>query len=84
MISKMRKEGVQRLEATAAAEKEWTDDIHATSKMTLMENANSWYMGSNIPGKKREMLNYLKGLVPYEASCREALNSWKGFDVVKG
>ena len=46
--------------------------------MTLLGTANSWYMGANIPGKKIEMLNYLKGLAEYDRVCREVLGGWGG------
>ncbi|KAG9311517.1 cyclohexanone monooxygenase [Chiua virens] len=32
---------------------------------TLLPLADSWYVGANIPGKKREAYNYIGGLVPY-------------------
>jgi hypothetical protein len=41
-------------------------------------------MGQNIPGKKREMLNYLKGLKTYNEECRatfETAEGWQGYDV---
>ncbi|KAF2440174.1 FAD/NAD(P)-binding domain-containing protein [Karstenula rhodostoma CBS 690.94] len=83
MIKKARDENIKYLDATPEAAQAWADDIAATSKTTLLEDANSWYMGANIPGKKREMLNYLKGLVQYEKSCRDAIPNWDGFVVEK-
>ncbi|KAJ4352042.1 uncharacterized protein N0V89_007388 [Didymosphaeria variabile] len=81
MVKKMREEKVKYLDATPEAAQAWANDLAATSKMTLLESTNSWYMGANIPGKKREMLNYLKGLVVYEKSCRDAMPDWDGFVV---
>ena len=40
-------------------------------------------MGSNSPGKKREQLNYLKGVGEYDRVCRRALEGWVGFDLVR-
>lgn len=40
-------------------------------------------MGANIPGKKREQLNYLKGVGEYDRVCRRALEGWVGFDLVR-
>lgn len=37
------------------------------------------YMGSNIPGKPREMLLYLGGVHTYIEKCRAALEEWTGF-----
>ena len=83
MLKQLREQGVDVIEPDAAAEKGWTEEIQAVAQMTLMPLANSWYMGANIPGKKREMLNYLKGLEEYERSCRGTLNNWEGFKTVK-
>lgn len=54
------------------------------NETTLFPLTNSWYMGDNIPGKKREQLNYLAGIEVYETACRAALQEWDGFDIVKG
>lgn len=83
MIKKMRDENIKYVDATPEAAQAWADDLATMSKMTLLEQTNSWYMGANIPGKKREMLNYLKGLVVYEKACRDAIPEWDGFVVEK-
>ena len=83
MLKQLGEQGVEAIEPDTAAEKGWTEDIQAVAQMTLMPLANSWYMGANIPGKKREMLNYLKGLEEYERSCRGTLETWEGFKTVK-
>lgn len=46
-----------------------------------MPLTDSWYMGANIPGKKREQLNYLKGIEKYYEECREAISGLNGFTV---
>ena len=79
----MRKEGIDTIEAQPAAAEKWAKDIQDMNNMTLFPLANSWYMGSNIPGKKREQLNYLAGVNTYESVCKEALQTWSGFDLVK-
>ncbi|KMU74185.1 cyclopentanone 1,2-monooxygenase [Coccidioides immitis RMSCC 3703] len=38
-------------------------------------------MGANIPGKKREQLNWAGGLPAYQAECMPALKSWESFVV---
>jgi hypothetical protein len=50
--------------------------------MTLLGQADSWWMGANIPGKKREMLNYPGGLPLYEQQCQNVLENWDGFITV--
>lgn len=77
----MQKEGMSSIEAQQEAEKQWKQAIQDANDKTLMPLTDSWYMGANIPGKKREQLNYLGGIKQYEMDCRAALESLKGFDV---
>lgn len=79
----MRAEKVKIAEPTHEAEKKWKQDIQDMNEKTLFPLTNSWYMGANIPGKKREQLNYLAGVHNYEKACRAALEGWDGFDLVK-
>lgn len=80
-IVKMKKEGIEAIEAQKDAAEKWASDIQETNDKTLFPLTNSWYMGANIPGKKREQLNYLGGVEQYERVCREAQRDWSGFDV---
>lgn len=77
-LNKLKAEDKKTIEATDEAAEAWADDLQELAKQTLMWGANSWYMGANIPGKKREMLNYLKGIPEYEKSCRGSLE--RGFE----
>ncbi len=54
----MRREGFTGFEAEAGAEREWTENVAAAGAMTLFPQARSWYMGDNIPGKPRQLINY--------------------------
>ena len=62
MIEKMRDENLETIEARPEAAEKWAADIQEMNDKTLFPLTNSWYMGANIPGKKREQLNYLAGL----------------------
>ncbi|MGY6500505.1 MAG: flavin-containing monooxygenase [Acidimicrobiales bacterium] len=80
LLAHVRDTGTTRIEATAEAEKEWRTMVHSIADMTLFPRADSWYMGANIPGKPREMLNWPGGLQLYLASCREsAADGYRGF-----
>jgi cation diffusion facilitator CzcD-associated flavoprotein CzcO len=81
-IQKIDKSGILTVEPTVQAEKAWKEKVNHLSDITLFPLANSWYMGANIPGKKREQLNFTGGLPLYEKECREALESWNGFITV--
>lgn len=73
LISKMEKEKVQSVVATPEAESAWNDEVNAITNMTLLPLAESWYMGSNIPGKPVQSLNYLGGLPTYRDKCARVL-----------
>ena len=45
--------GYSKLDATADAESEWTRNVLEGADATLLTDAKSWFMGSNIPNKKR-------------------------------
>ena len=81
-IKKMREQHIKSIEAEQESANKWREDIQKSNSMTLFPLTNSWYMGANIPGKKREMLNYLGGLEMYENACRDALDNWDGFKLV--
>ena len=83
VIAKMRKEGIESIEATKEAEAEWKRKVDDLSNATLFPWTNSWYMGANIPGKPREQLNYPGGMPSYERELRDELEGGlKGFVVV--
>lgn len=81
-MKKLKEEGVKSIEAQREAEEQWKQAIQDANDKTLMPLTDSWYMGANIPGKKREQLNYLGGIRQYEAECRLALATLQGFNVV--
>lgn len=82
-IAKMRSEGVKYIDARPEAAVAWREDIQKMNAMTLYPETNSWYMGANVPGKPREQLIYLAGVDTYAKVTTDALEGWKGFDVVK-
>jgi len=65
---------------TAAAENEWTDHVTEVGDTTLYPSANSWYMGSNVPGKPRVFMAYIGGVGVYRERCDEiAASDYEGF-----
>lgn len=72
LLVHLRDHGITRIEATPEAEAAWREQVHGIAAMTLFPRADSWYMGANIPGKPREMLNWPGGLQLYLHLCRTA------------
>jgi len=71
------------IEATPEAEETWTDHVAEVSSFGLFNRADSWYLGANIPGKKRVFMPYVGGLANYRARCEEvAAHDYEGFVAV--
>jgi len=61
----MRDHGHRTIETAGAAEAEWTAHVSELAQQTLLVKVDSWYMGSNVPGKPRRFLSYLGGVGTY-------------------
>jgi len=78
-LTYLRSKGINRLEAEQDAALAWTQHMEEMGAKTLVPLADSWYMGANIPGKKRQMLFYM-GSKSYMAHCNtSAQNGYTGF-----
>lgn len=58
LLDYMRSNGHQRLESTAQAEADWSAHLDELAAATLIGQTDSWYTAANIPGKRRQLLNY--------------------------
>lgn len=72
---------IKSVEPTHEAEDGWEAYVGAQNAPTLMPFTESWWTGANIPGKRSQMLTYLRGLNVYEEEIRAKLEGWEGFDV---
>lgn len=76
----MRSTNQERIEAEHDAEIAWSKHCAEIVNATLFPKANSWYMGANIPGKHREILNYPGGISMYLELCEaSAAKGYSGF-----
>jgi hypothetical protein len=79
----MRDNGHARVEATAEAERDWTQHVHDTGRRMLFTQVDSWMMGinSNVAGKqKRTFIVYAGGAPKYRERCDEvAARGYEGF-----
>lgn len=79
-IGYMQKKNLKRIEATPQAEAEWTEHDSSLTAGLLFTEGNSWFMGTNIPGKKQHYLLYAGGAPKYRLKCEEvAANGYPGF-----
>lgn len=64
MIKKLEDEGAKSIEPTKEAEVEWKNTCDSMLPYTLFAHTDSWWNGSNIPGKKAENMTYIAVCCP--------------------
>ena len=80
-ISHMKDNGLATVEADKKAQAEWVEHSNEVGMSTLYPLANSYYMGTNVPGKARAFLPYIGGVGPYRKICDDvAAQGYKGFN----
>ena len=83
-IDFMRTKGYGRIDAQAGAESEWVRHVNEVADTTLYPLANSWYLGSNIPGKPRVFMPYVGGVPAYKQKCDTvAAEGYSGFQLTQ-
>ena len=81
-ISFLYRSNKNNIEANLEFENTWMDHIEEVASNTLRYTCNSWYVGANVPGKKRVFMPYAGGFGKYREKCDEvASNSYTGFDI---
>ncbi|MEY2416936.1 MAG: hypothetical protein QOH53_2270 [Ilumatobacteraceae bacterium] len=76
----LRDHDLQAMDPTVTAEDEWTEHVTEVGNTTLYPTANSWYMGSNVPGKPRVFMAYIGGVGAYRERCDEVADKdYEGF-----
>ncbi len=76
--------GCDRIEADAQAEAQWVTHVGEVAAATLYLQADSWYVGANVPGKPRVFMPFI-GVPRYRRKCAEvAANGYEGFVISRG
>jgi cyclohexanone monooxygenase len=76
----MRNHGMEAMEARQDAEDNWVAHVNEVAHNTLYPQANSWYMGANIPGKPQIFMPYIGGVGVYRQICNDvAAKGYEGF-----
>jgi cyclohexanone monooxygenase len=79
-IAHVKQSGGSAIEANPSAEEKWVSHVNEVASKTLMPNANSWYVGANVPGKPRIFMPYLGGAEVYKKVIDDvAKNGYEGF-----
>lgn len=75
-------QGLRAIEPREDAQEAWVAHVAEVAAPTLYMRANSWYLGSNIPGKQRVFMPYIGGFDRYTAKlCEVAALGYDGFDL---
>jgi cyclohexanone monooxygenase len=81
-IAWMRDRGIDIMEAKQDAEDKWVAHVNEVAYTTLYPQANSWYMGANIPGKPQIFMPYIGGVGAYRQICNDvAAKGYEGFEM---
>jgi len=79
-IGRLTEGNIRSIEPTKDAEDVWVEHVNEVAATTLYPQANSWYMGANIPGKPRIFMPYAGGVGVYGEKLAEvAAKDYEGF-----
>ncbi|MDO9563070.1 MAG: NAD(P)/FAD-dependent oxidoreductase, partial [Bradyrhizobium sp.] len=79
-IAWMRDRDLAAIEAGRDAEDRWVAHVNEVAHSTLYPQANSWYMGANVPGKPQIFMPYIGGVGVYRQICNDvAAKGYEGF-----
>jgi cyclohexanone monooxygenase len=82
LIGSMRDKGLTTAETTDVEAKRWTAHVQKAADATLYPETDSWFTGSNVPGKPRVFMPYVGGVGRYRRTCDEiAASGYKGFEL---
>ena len=71
---------IETIEPHRSAEDDWVEHVQEVANQTLFPKANSWYMGTNIPGKPQLFMPYIGGVGAYRRICEEVVaDGYRGF-----
>ncbi len=79
-LKHLRARGLARIEADREAEAKWVAHVNDVASATLFAAVDSWYTGSNIPGKPRVFMPYIGGMANYRRKCEDVVaRGYEGF-----
>ncbi|MBL7501171.1 NAD(P)/FAD-dependent oxidoreductase [Frankia sp. CNm7] len=81
-VAHVRDGGYRTIEAQAVAQTEWIDQIVdlVAGSVVVHPDCTSWWLGANVPGKKRMYTTYALGLPEYRRQCAQiAAAGYAGF-----
>jgi len=81
ILAHAQKNKKNKVEATRIAQDNWVEHVNAAAEKTIFPGCNSWYLGANVPGKRRVFMPYV-GFPDYVQRCEEMIaNDFNGFEI---
>ena len=82
-INYMHEQQKVEIDADIQSEEDWGEHVEDVASATLRYGCNSWYVGANVPGKRRIFMPYAGGIPKYNEKCEEvSSNGYKGYTLV--
>jgi cyclohexanone monooxygenase len=82
LLSHLRAHGIERIEADLDAQCRWGQHVTDMASESLYPQADSWYLGANVPGKPRVFMPYIGGNAYYQTEIDEvAETGYAGFSL---
>ena len=82
LLGYLHEQEIDRIEADLDAQTRWTQYCTDMANESLYPQADSWYMGANIPGKPRVFMPYVGGNALYQTEIDEvAEKGYTGFQL---
>lgn len=79
-LAHLRRHNLGTIEPEPTAQDDWVAHVNEVAHHTLYPQANSWYMGANVPGKTRVFMPYIGGVNAYRRICDDvAAEGYRGF-----
>ena len=79
-IKYMRDHGLTRVDVDPEYQAKWSQTVKDVIQGTVLVSADSWYVGTNVPGKAKGILAYAGGMVNYKQACDAAAErKYEGF-----
>lgn len=82
-LKKAREDKVESIEPTPEAVDEYVQKVWAGYRGSPFEQGESWWVGANVPGKKKEPLLWCTGVGSWWDNCKESLKDWSHFLVTE-
>jgi cyclohexanone monooxygenase len=83
----MREHGYDTVEPAEEAQEAWVEhaaSVVSKSPVRTAPSCSSWYLGANVPGKKRVFMPYIGGMPAYRKKCEEIVTAgFEGFSFGK-